>query len=121
MNFMFLVTIPRVILMAASIGHYWCVRHYWSRDLDQHLVQLFCLFVFRAFSPFTVAQFLCVLHFGKNSFAMKIAERPLPTFTLKQFYEEKVGSEFSDTADPTQLTRRDLVAQVQIIGLASKT
>ena len=26
----------------------------------------------------------------------KIAECPLPTFTFKQFYEEKVGSEFSD-------------------------
>ena len=25
-----------------------------------------------------------------------IAECPLPTFTFKQFYEEKVGSEFSD-------------------------
>ena len=28
--------------------------------------------------------------------AWKIAECPLPTFTFKQFYEEKVGSEFSD-------------------------
>ena len=27
---------------------------------------------------------------------LKIAECPLPTFTFKQFYEEKVGSEFSD-------------------------
>ena len=29
-------------------------------------------------------------------FPWKITECPLPTFTLKQFYEEKVGSEFSD-------------------------
>ena len=29
-------------------------------------------------------------------FPWKIAECPLPTFTFKQFYEEKVGSEFSD-------------------------
>jgi len=43
------------------------------------------------------AQCLCVLHFNKkNSFPWKIAECPLPTFTFKQFYEEKVGSEFSD-------------------------
>ena len=26
----------------------------------------------------------------------KIVECPLPTFTFKQFYEEKVGSQFSD-------------------------
>ena len=43
------------------------------------------------------AQFLCVMHFSKKSFLpWKIAECPLPTFTFKQFYEEKVGSKFSD-------------------------
>ena len=43
------------------------------------------------------AQFLCVLHFSKkNSLPWKIAECSLPTFTFKQFYEEKVGSKLSD-------------------------
>jgi len=32
----------------------------------------------------------------RTLFPWKIAECPLPTFTFKQFYEEKVGSEFSD-------------------------
>ena len=32
----------------------------------------------------------------RTLFPWNIAECPLPTFTFKQFYEEKVGSEFSD-------------------------
>ena len=32
----------------------------------------------------------------RTLFAWKITECPLPTFTFKQFYEEKVGYEFCD-------------------------
>ena len=49
--------------------------------------------------------------------AWKIAECPLPTFTFKQYYEEKVGSEFSDqvlkqvgqTKESLDLVDHDLV------------
>ena len=38
----------------------------------------------------------------------KIAECPLPTFTFKQFYEEKVVSEFSD-----RVLKQDFVGQTK--------
>ena len=38
---------------------------------------------------------LCIA-LQQELFPWNIAECPLPTFTFKQFYEEKVGSEFSD-------------------------
>ena len=94
MKFMFLVTRPCVILMAASIGHYW------SRDLDSAPREA-VLPVFRAFSPFTVKKVsVCSISVyctsARTLLPWKIGECPLPTFTFKQFYEEKVGSEFSD-------------------------
>ena len=65
-------------------------------------MQLFCAFVFRAFSPFTVDKVwvcsisVCIALQQEELSPWKIAECPLPTFTFKQFYEEKVGSKFSD-------------------------
>jgi len=38
----------------------------------------------------------CVYSLQQKLFPWKIAECPLPTFTFKQSYEAKVGSEFSD-------------------------
>ena len=79
------------------------LRHYWSRDLDsapRAAVLPVCVSSFLA--PFTVDKVwvcsisVCIALQQEELLPWKIAECPLPTFTFKQFYEDKVGSEFSD-------------------------
>ena len=63
---------------------------------------------------------------ARTLFPWKIAECRLPTFTFKQFYEEKVGSEFSDrvlkqvfvgqTKESLDLVDYDLVA-VEVLSV----
>ena len=76
------------------------LRHYWSSDLDSvPRARAAVLPVCVSSLPFTVdnvsAQFLCVLHFSKNSFPMEDSRMSTSYFYL-QAVEEKVGSEFSD-------------------------
>jgi len=72
------------------------------------------------------AQCLCIA-LQQELFPWKIAECPLLTFTFKQFYEEKVGSELSDrvlkqvfvgqTKESLDLVDYDLVvAEVLFLG-----
>ena len=78
-------------------------RHYWSCDLDfapRAVVLPVCVLNFLAFCCWWSMSLLnlCVYCTSARTTLLpwKIVECPLFTFTFKQFYEEKVGSQFSD-------------------------
>ena len=78
------------------------LHHYWSRDLDSAPreavlpVRVSSFLAFYCWSSMGLLNFSVYCTSARTLLPWKIAECPLPTFTFKQFYEEKVGSELSD-------------------------
>ena len=95
-NFMFLVTRPHVILMAASIGHYWwryVLLVTWFRFSASCSCSARLCFEFSRLLlliNYGSAQFLCVLYFSrKNSFPGRNVGPPFPAVRL---FSRSVGA-----------------------------